>query len=150
MGCRAGSRAGARARVSTARSSTKPRTWTLADVEAYCDERPNSVSSYPFGPSPLVYKIGGKIFALLGNRSGHDSVSLKCDPERTPMLRSSYPAITPGYHLNKTHWNTLVLDGSLPPSLIKQLIDHSHEIVAASAPRKRRANKKLHRPRTRS
>jgi len=128
--------------ASTPRTTRKrAKRWTLDDVEAYCDERPSSVPSRPFGPTPLVYKVGGKIFALLGHHGGHETVSLKCDPERTPMLRTSYPAITPGYHLNKTHWNTLALDGSLPPSLIAQLVDHSHELVARS-PRKRPATRR--------
>lgn len=111
----------------------------LRDVEAYCDQRANSERTTPFGPSPLVYKLGGKIFALLGQYQERDSVSLKCDPDRAMILRDSYPSIIPGYHLNKTHWNTVILDRSVPAGLIKELIDHSYALVdrtAARAPRR--------------
>ncbi len=110
-----------------------PRKLRYADVAAHCAKQPGSQRTRPFGPEPLVFKVGGKIFALLGHREGHDSVSLKCDPERSTVLRTSYAAIIPGYHLNKEHWNTLILDGSLPASLVKQLIDHSYELVSGAS-----------------
>jgi predicted DNA-binding protein (MmcQ/YjbR family) len=82
-----------------------------------------------------VFKVAGRMFALLGRLDGNDVVSLKCEPERSSVLRTSFPAIVPGYHLNKEHWNTLVLDGSLPAPLVTELIDHSYDL--ASSPRKR-------------
>lgn len=107
----------------------RPRSLTLAAVERYCEAKSGAVPTHPFGRTPLVFKVGGKMFALLGKHDGHDVVSLKCDPERSIVLRTSYAAIIPGYHLNKEHWNTLVLDGSLPAALIRDLIDHAHDIT---------------------
>jgi predicted DNA-binding protein (MmcQ/YjbR family) len=118
----------------TARRSS-PR---LADVEAYCDEKPGSARSRPFGPEPLVFKVKGKMFALLLRRRDAPAiVNLKCDPERALMLRASFPAITPGYHANKVHWNSLLLDGSLPGPLVTELIDHSYDLVVGSRARPR-------------
>jgi predicted DNA-binding protein (MmcQ/YjbR family) len=116
-----------------------------ARVAAYCGSRPGISRSTPFGPRPLVFKAAGKMFALVGERDGQAAVSLKCDPDRSALLRASFPSITPGYHLNKTHWNTIVLDGSVPESLVKELIDHAHELVTAKAtrtPRPRAARKR--------
>jgi predicted DNA-binding protein (MmcQ/YjbR family) len=108
-----------------------------AAVEDYCGAKPSSKRTKPFGPEPIVFKIRGKMFALLGEHAGHESVSLKCDPERSTTLRESFAAIVPGWHLNKEHWNTLHLDGSLATSLVHELIDHSYELVAAKATSRR-------------
>jgi predicted DNA-binding protein (MmcQ/YjbR family) len=116
--------------VSAARSGS-------AEVAAYCGSRPGATATRPFGPEPLVFKVAGKMFALLGELNGQAVVSLKCDPDRASVLRASFAAITPGYHLNKEHWNTLVLDGSLPAPLIEELIDHSFDLVTRG-PRRRR------------
>jgi predicted DNA-binding protein (MmcQ/YjbR family) len=118
----------------TARKSSP----ALADVEAYCDSKPGSSGSRPFGPEPLVFKVKGKMFALLLRRRDSPAiVNLKCDPDRALMLRASFPAITPGYHANKVHWNSLLLDGSLPASLVTELIDHSYDLVVGSRARPR-------------
>jgi predicted DNA-binding protein (MmcQ/YjbR family) len=116
----------------------------LADVEACCDSKPGSSRSRPFGPEPLVFKVEGKMFALLLRRKDAPPiVNLKCDPERALILRASFPAITPGYHANKTHWNSLVLDGSLPASLVMELIDHSYDLAFGSKQsRKKRSTKR--------
>ncbi len=111
---------------------------TLAAVQARCEEKANSVLTTPFGPTPYVYKVGGKMFALLGTRDGVETVSLKCDPERSAMLRASFPAITGGYHLNKDHWNTVRLDGTVPPALIRELVDHAYDLIASKATQRRR------------
>ena len=94
----------------------------------------------PFGPEVLVYKVGGKMFATLGidDADGQGRMNLKCDPERSIDLRHDHDAILPGYHMNKKHWNTLVLDGSLKPTLVRELIDHSYELVRASLTKKQR------------
>ncbi len=86
-----------------------------------------------------VYKTAGKIFALCGIDEV-ERVSLKCDPERSVMLRLTYPAITAGYHLNKEHWNTIRLDGTVPADLVEQLIDHSDDVIRASKPNKRKSS----------
>jgi len=79
------------------------------------------------------------MFALLSRRNGQDNLSLKCDPEYSEILRQQYLSITPGYHLNKRHWNTLLLDGSIPEKEIIGLIDHSYELVYKTFPRRMRA-----------
>lgn len=100
--------------------------------------KPGVEESCPFGPDVLVYKVGGKIFALTMPDEFPARINLKCDPERSLVLRDEHEAILPGYHMNKRHGNTLVLDGSLPSKLVEELIDHSYQLVAASLPRPKR------------
>ncbi len=91
---------------------------------------PCATEEEPFGPGVWVYKVCGKVFALL-TQDGPVRLSLKCDPTRAQELRAAFAAITPGYHLNKEHWNTLELPGGLPAALVDELILHSHELVTA-------------------
>lgn len=107
----------------------------------YLLSRQATTEEQPFGPEVLVYKVRGKMFATLGfdDKDETGRVNLKCDPERAVELRASHQAILPGYHMNKRHWNTLVLDGSLPPTLVRELVDHSWELVVAGLPKKLRA-----------
>jgi predicted DNA-binding protein (MmcQ/YjbR family) len=107
----------------------------------YCLQKGAVTEETPFGPDTLVYKVMGKAFALCGIDS-FDGVNLKCDPEKAIDLRERYDGITPGYHMNKKHWNTLATDGRVPPRLFFELIDHSYELVVAGLPKKDRA--KLH------
>ena len=104
---------------------------TVEDVEAACLAKPGAFLDRPFGPETLVYKVAGRIFALVASRATPLTVSLKCDPELAAALRSSYPAIAPGYHLNKRHWNTVLLDGSVPGTIVQELIDLSYDLVLA-------------------
>ncbi|SFM16270.1 MmcQ/YjbR family DNA-binding protein [Pelosinus propionicus] len=106
---------------------------------SYCLTKPGSIEDYPFGPDIIVFKVASKMFALLSHRNGQDNLALKCDPEYSEVLRQHYPSITPGYHLNKRHWNTILLDGSVPEREIRGLIDHSYELVYQSLPRRKRA-----------
>lgn len=101
-------------------------------VEDYILSMPNARLDYPFGEGVAVYKAGDKMFALI--REGKDPVqlSLKCDPELSKVLREKYDEIMPGYHLNKKHWNTLVLAGQLEWEEVQGLIRHSYELVAGS------------------
>jgi predicted DNA-binding protein (MmcQ/YjbR family) len=92
----------------------------------------------PFGPEHLVHKVGGKIFAIHSPMEDPIRLNLKCDPERAVELREMHEAILPGYHMNKKHWNTLILDGSLSAGLVKELIRHSYDLVFASLPKKTR------------
>ena len=92
---------------------------------------PESTEETPFGPEVLVYKIANKMFATLSPEEVPVKMNLKCDPERAIVLRDEHEAILPGYHMNKRHWNTLELDGSLPDKLVLDLIDHSFECVLA-------------------
>lgn len=111
------------------------------ELREYLLSRQATTEEQPFGPEVLVYKVKGKMFATLGfdDADGNGRVNLKCDPDRSVDLRAEHDAILPGYHMNKRHWNTLVLDGSLSPTLVRELIDHSWALVAAGLPRKIRA-----------
>lgn len=109
----------------------------LPDVISHVLSKPGAEETLPFGPDTLVYKVGGKMFALTSPDDFPSSVNLKCDPDRALALRDQYPAITPGYHMNKRHWNTLILDGSVPGKLIRELIDHSYELVIAGGSNRR-------------
>lgn len=93
----------------------------------------------PFGPDVLVFKVSGKIFLLIPLDSHPLQFNAKCDPERALELRESYPSIRPGYHMNKVHWNTILLDGTVPITLVRELIDHSYELVRPKARRKKNA-----------
>ena len=97
----------------------------------------------PFGPDVLVYKVGGKMFALATPDEFPHSVNLKCDPERAEELRDRYEEIQPGFHMNKRHWNTVTLGGRVPTKLIKEMIDHSYALVVSSLTRKVRAELKI-------
>jgi predicted DNA-binding protein (MmcQ/YjbR family) len=99
-------------------------------VLAACARQDGAVLEYPFGPNTAVFKIAGKIFALVAEGSEPGSVSLKCDPEHGELLRAEHEAIVPGYHLNKRHWITIELDGSLPATMIEELIEDSYDLVA--------------------
>lgn len=104
-------------------------------VVTYCEGKKGAVKDYPFGPEPLVMKVGGKMFALISD----SSVSLKCDPAIAENMREQHAAVKPGYHLNKKHWNTVELDGSLSDDEVKSMIDHSYELVLASLTKAARA-----------
>ena len=97
-------------------------------MTAYCQAKPGATASYPFDEETLVFKVYGRMFALT-NVNRPASVTLKCDPEWSHVLRETYAAIRPGYHMNKQHWNTLTLDGTLPEAEVRQLIDHSYDLV---------------------
>lgn len=96
----------------------------------YCLSKKGVTEELPFGPDNLVLKVMGKIFSIISLDEIPLRVNLKCDPERAIELREEYESnILPGYHMNKQHWNTLVLDGRLDPKLVFELIDHSYELV---------------------
>jgi predicted DNA-binding protein (MmcQ/YjbR family) len=108
---------------------------TPAKVAALALEFSEVTEEQPFGPQVEVYKVLGKIFAILAADDDPPSVSLKCEPDLALALRDQYPAVTAGYHLNKKHWNTVVLDGSIPDDEIAEMIDHSYQRVAMSLPK---------------
>ena len=103
----------------------------LEDFREYCLTKPETLESTPFGEDTLVFKVGGKIFALASLDDVPPRVNLKCDPERALDLRDRYEEVQPGYHMNKKHWNTVVLSGRIPAAEIRQMIDHSYEQVSA-------------------
>lgn len=100
----------------------------IEEIREYCITRPGSTEGFPFGDDTLVFKIEGKIFALV-NLEGETHLNLKCDPERAIALREEYESIIPGYHMNKKHWNTIIIDNSIPDELIRELVDHSYHLV---------------------
>lgn len=99
-------------------------------VEEYVLSMPDAKLDYPFGEDVAVYKVNDKMFALIAEKSAPVRISLKCDPKLSEILRGKYETVMPGYHLNKKHWNTVVLSGQLPWEEIKGLIRHSYELVS--------------------
>ena len=108
----------------------------ISALIAYCLEKKGAWGDYPFDRETLVIKEGTKMFALFGQRLGLAYVNLKCDPALAGILRQQYPAVTPGYHMNKEHWNTVVFDGSVPAAALKQMADHSYDLVYQSLSKK--------------
>lgn len=113
---------------------------TLDAARSYLLSLPGASEYQPFGPDVLVLRVGAgekrKMFALLALAELPPRVNLKCDPERAMDLRERYDCVLPGYHMNKTHWNTVVLTGEAPPDEIRDWMDHSHALVLASLPRR--------------
>ncbi len=110
----------------------------LDELTALCLRHPGAVVEHPFGPTTRVIKVAGRIFALIAEDSEPLTISLKCDPELVPLLRRSYSAVRPGYHLNKRHWNTITLDGSVTEAEVAGWIEDSYDLVVAGLPRSRR------------
>ncbi len=104
-------------------------------LRAYCLSKKEAVETFPFGDDVPVFKIMGKMFALVPV-SGSASISLKCEPTWAQILRQTYKAVQPGWHLNKEHWNTIACDDSIPDEEILGMIDHSYELIVKSLPRK--------------
>lgn len=102
-------------------------------VERYVMSMPGASLGYPFGEGVAVYKVGDKMFALIPENSDPVRISLKCDPKLAELLREKYETVMPGYHLNKKHWNTIILTGQLPWEDIQGLIRHSFELVTNSS-----------------
>jgi predicted DNA-binding protein (MmcQ/YjbR family) len=100
-------------------------------VEDYILSMPNAVREYPFGEDVAVYKTGDKMFALISETQLPVRLSLKCDPALSEVLREKYESVMPGYHLNKKHWNTLILTGQLSWDEVQGLIEHSYQLVTA-------------------
>ncbi|HXS61582.1 MAG TPA: MmcQ/YjbR family DNA-binding protein [Streptosporangiaceae bacterium] len=109
-----------------------------SELKELCLTLPAAVEEFPFNDEVSVFKVGGKMFALSSLDTVPLHVGVKCDPELAVHLRATYPAITPGYHLNKRHWNTVTIDGSLPDAMVTDLIKDSYDLVVASLPKTRR------------
>jgi predicted DNA-binding protein (MmcQ/YjbR family) len=108
------------------------------ELKTRCLGLPGAGEEFPFGDEVSVFKVGGKMFALSHLDGEPLQLSVKCDPELAAQLRSAYPAITPGYHLNKRHWNTITLDGSVPDEMVTDMLGDSYDLVVASLPKARR------------
>ena len=100
-----------------------------SEARVYLLSKPEAIEHFPFGPDVAVMKIRSKMFATLALAEGQARMNLKCDPAEAEMLRDIFPAVTPGYHMNKRHWNTVELDGSIPDSEIQRMIDSSFALV---------------------
>ncbi len=117
----------------------------LAEFREYCLGKPRATECTPFGPDVLVFKIGGKMFALATLDEVPATVNLKCDPDLALELRDRYEQVTPGYHMNKKHWNTVEIAGGIPAIELRRMIDHSYELVVESLPKAVRANQRRQR-----
>jgi predicted DNA-binding protein (MmcQ/YjbR family) len=107
-----------------------------SELRDWCLRHRGASEDFPFGPDHSVFKVAGKMFALSALDRVPLEVSVKCEPELAVGMRASYPAIRPGYHLNKRHWNTITLDGSLPDQLVRDLIEDSYDLVVGALPRR--------------
>ncbi|MBI1306104.1 MAG: MmcQ/YjbR family DNA-binding protein [Bacteroidetes bacterium] len=107
----------------------------IIEFRDYCICKPLVSEELPFGPDTLVFKVGGKMFALC-DLENFSSINLKCNPEYAAELRTNHPEIIPGYHMNKQHWNTVSVQGNLSDKFICELIDHSYKLVFKSLPKK--------------
>lgn len=115
----------------------------IEDIREYCLSKKGVTEGFPFNETTLAFKVMGKIF-VLASLEGVLSVNLKCDPDWAIELRDKYPAVQPGYHMNKKHWNTLFIDGSMREDMISQQIDHSYNLVVAGLSKKIREKIKSH------
>ncbi|MCO4785960.1 MmcQ/YjbR family DNA-binding protein [Marinomonas atlantica] len=113
------------------------------DVKAYIKAKPEAKEEYPFKPDVPVFKVYGKMFALLSEQQGTPVVNLKCDPEHAIELRSIFETVKPGYHMNKKHWNTVYLDDSLPIGEVMCMVDQSYELVVRGLTKKDRQSLEL-------
>ena len=104
-------------------------------LREYCIAKDGATESFPFGEETLVFKVGGKIFALLDIESRPTTINLKCDPERAVLLREEFSVVKPGYHMNKKHWNTITVHSSIRSSDLQEWIDHSYDLVRKSLPK---------------
>ncbi|MFS1525262.1 MmcQ/YjbR family DNA-binding protein [Microbulbifer sp. 2304DJ12-6] len=100
-----------------------------AALRDYLLSRPEAMEDFPFGPAVAVFKIRGRMFATLGDYRGVDATNLKCDPDEAQALRDIFSGVLPGYHMNKKHWNTVLLDGSVPDFEIERMADRSYGLV---------------------
>ena len=108
----------------------------LERIYEYCRAKAHVSEGFPFDENTLVFKVAGKMFALLSLEANPLRANLKCDPERALELREAYPCVQPGFHMNKKHWNTVEIDGSVPDSTLFEWIDHSYTLVVAGLPAK--------------
>lgn len=112
---------------------------TRSELKAYCLSKPGTSADFPFDETIEAFRVMGKLFALSSVSQTPPAVNLKCDPEWALVLRNHYAAVAPGYHMNKTHWNTVTLDGEIPHDELVEMIDHSYRLVVTKLTRGKRA-----------
>lgn len=115
----------------------------IEELREYCLSRPGATEDFPFDETTLAFKVGGKIFALTSLDAQPLTVNLKCDPEWAVTLREQFSEVQPGYHMNKKHWNTVVLEGNVKISDVKAWVDHSYDLVLRSLPKATRQSVQL-------
>jgi len=110
----------------------------IEEIRDYCLAKPGVTEGFPFGDTALVFKVGGKMFALLDLSEESRGISLKCNPELAIELREQHAEVTPAYHFNKQHWNGVNLQGGISDNQLREWIDHSYKLVIDSLPKSRR------------
>ena len=108
----------------------------IESIREYCLARKNATEGFPFGEDTLVFKVMDKMFLLVSLSANPLQFNAKCNPEKAIELREVYDAIKPGYHMNKKHWNTVIIDGSISTKLLKEMIDDSYNLIVQSLPKK--------------
>ncbi len=108
----------------------------MEKIREHCLAKAGVTEDFPFDQDTLAFRVNEKIFLLTSLERDPSALNLKCDPERALELREAYTSITPGYHMNKRHWNTVVLDGTVPDKLLIELVDHSYSLIFQSLPKK--------------
>lgn len=116
----------------------------IEELRDICLAKPGSTEGFPFGEDTLVFKVGGKMFLLVGLNSAN-SFNVKCDPELAVELRERHPEVQPGYHMNKKLWNTVFMDGTLTRKQLLEMVEHSYNLVVACLPKKLQAEINLYR-----
>ncbi len=111
----------------------------IEQLREYCLAKKSATEEFPFDETTLVFKVMGKMFALTDLEEDF-SINLKCDPEKAIELREKYPTVLPGYHMNKKHWNTIIIDGSVPDNLLYSWIDDSYQLIVEKLPKKVKDN----------
>ena len=110
----------------------------LETIRKYCLEKKSTTESFPFGETTLVFKVSGKMFLLIGLDNIPLQFNVKCNPEKAEELREAYSSVIPAFHMNKKHWNTIILNGQLNARLIREMIDESYQLVIRSLPLNKR------------
>ena len=113
-------------------------TLNIETLRDYCISKPFVTEEFPFDEVTLVFKVAGKMFAMIPLDEIEPIISLKCDPERAIELREQYPAIKAAYHMNKKHWNMIEINGTVASELVYGLVDHSYELIFKALPKRTR------------
>lgn len=108
----------------------------IEDLRIYCMSKAGTTEEFPFDEQVLAFKVMGKIFALTGLDRIPPAVNLKCDPEQAIKYRESYDAVSPGYHMNKKHWNTVEIESGMDDQILKEMINHSYDLVVSKLTKK--------------
>ncbi|RYE11084.1 MAG: MmcQ/YjbR family DNA-binding protein [Sphingobacteriaceae bacterium] len=111
----------------------------IETLREYCLHKPGTEETMPFDDNTLVFKVGGKMFLLIGLKESN-RFNVKCEPDLAVELREQYSEVQPGFHMNKTHWNTVFMDGNLSSKQLMEMIDHSYQLIVKSLPKSIREN----------